>query len=113
MKKVLVILFAAGISLAHAASSYHVKLEKTTLINGTQVAAGDYKLELQGDKVVLKGKTSFETNATVENATRKFQYTTVGYLAGSSTDELHDISLGGTTIKLLFGSNSKASAGDR
>ncbi|HYL35089.1 MAG TPA: hypothetical protein VEV17_04165 [Bryobacteraceae bacterium] len=111
MKKALAILFAAGISVASAASSYHVTLYKATTINGTQLNAGDCKLELQGDKVIIKqGKTSVESNVTVENASRKFELTTVGYDGEGASNRLRDIRLGGTTLKLLFGSGSNIEA---
>ena len=113
MKKALALLFAVGISMAYAASSYHVTLYKATTINGTLLNPGDCKLELQGDKLVIKqGKTTVESNVTVENAPQKFGLTTVGYGSGASSDRLSDIRLGGTTLKLLFGSGSKTAAAD-
>jgi hypothetical protein len=111
MKKALAVLFAAGISIAYAASSYHVTLYKATTINGTQLNPGDCKLELQGDKLVIKqGKTMVESDVTVENAARKFELTTVGYESGGSSDRLSDIRLGGTNLKLLFGAGAKTAA---
>jgi hypothetical protein len=105
MKKALTILMAVGISVAYAASSYHVTLEKPTTVNGTQLSPGSYKLEIQGDKAILKhGKTEVETNVTVEKAPQKFNLTSVGY-AGDDASVLHDIRLAGTTLKLLFESS--------
>ena len=108
MKKALAVLFALGISVAYAASSYHVTLYKPTTINGTQLKPGDCKLELQGDKVVIKqGKTTVESNVTVENASQKFGLTAVGYSGDGAGNFVHDIRLAGTTLKLLFDSGSK------
>ncbi|SRR5579871_4376152 len=108
MKKVLAVLFALAASAAYAASSYHVTLYKATTIHGTQLNPGDCKLELQGDKVVIKqGKTTVEANVTVENAQQKFALTSVGYGEGSAT-ELHDVRLAGTTLKLLFAGGAKS-----
>jgi len=107
MKKTLAVLFALATGVALAASSYHVTLYKPTTINGTQLNPGDCKLELQGDKVVIKqGKTAVEANVSVENAAQKFVLTTVGY-SEESNSQLHDVRLAGTTLKLLFDSNSK------
>jgi hypothetical protein len=102
MKKVFAVLFALTISAAYAASSYHVNLYKPTTINGTQLNPGDCKLELQGDKVVIKqGKTTVEANVTVQNAPQKFNLTSVGYVEGSDS-QLRDVRLAGTTLKLSF-----------
>jgi hypothetical protein len=113
MKKALAVMFAIGISAAYAASSYHVTLYKPTTINGTQLKAGDVKLELQGDKVVIKqGKTSVESSVTVENGSKKFDMTSVGYVGDSSNNQVQEIRLGGTTTKILFEAGAKtATAG--
>ncbi len=103
MKKTLAVLFAIGISVAYAASSYRVTFSKPTTINGTELKPGDCKVEIQGDKVVIKqGKTTVESNVTVENAAQKYGTTLVGYSADSAT-QVHDIRIGGTTMKLTFG----------
>ena len=108
MKKALAVLFALGISVAYAASSYHVTLYKATTINGTQLKPGDVKLELQGDKVVIKqGKTSVESTVTVENGTNKFAASSVGYVGDSSNNQVQEIRLGGTTTKLVFEAGAK------
>ena len=108
MKKALAVLLVAGIGVAYAASSYHVTLSKPTTINGTQLNPGDCKLELQGDKVIIKqGKTTVESNVTVENADHKFGLTAVGYSTDAPGTLLRDIRLAGTTLKLLFDSGSK------
>ena len=107
MKKAIAVMFALGISAAYAASSYQVTLYKATTINGTQLKAGDVKLELQGDKVVIKqGKTSVESNVTVQNGDRKFDASSVTY-NGDATNQVQEIRLGGTTTKLLFDSGAK------
>jgi hypothetical protein len=114
MKKVFAVLFALTISAAYAASSYTVNLYKPTVINGTQLTAGDVKLAIQGDKVVIKqGKTTVEANVTVENASQKFVLTSVGYADGSSS-QLRDVRLAGTTLKLLFdGSKAEGTAASK
>ena len=110
MKKALTLLMAIGISVAYAASSYHVTLSKPTTVNGTELKPGEYKLELQGDKAILKqGKTEVETNVTVENASQKFNLTAVGY-KGEDQRVLEEIRVGGTTLKVLFKSSSNEAA---
>jgi len=110
MKKVLAVLFALTISAAYAANSYHVNLYKPTTVNGVQLNPGDCKLELQGDKVVIKqGKTTVEANVSVQNAPQKFVLTTLGY-DEEAGGQLHDVRLAGTTLKLVFDAGAKSGA---
>ena len=111
MKKALTLIFAIGISVAYAASSYHVTLYKPTTVNGTQFKAGDCKIELQGDKVVIKqGKTTAESSVTVQKGTQKFADTSVSYDGDSANNQVQEIRLGGTSTKLLFGGVEKTAA---
>jgi len=113
MKKTLAVMFALAIGVAYAASSYHVTLYKATTVNGTQLKPGDVKVELQGDKVILKqGKTTVESNVTVQNGTQKFADSTVGYNGESSNNQVQEIRIGGTTTKILFESGAKTAAAD-
>jgi hypothetical protein len=108
MKKAIAVILALGMSAAYAASSYSFTLYKPTTINGTQLKAGSVKLDLQGDKVVIKqGKTSVESNVTVH----KFDASSVTYNA-SATDQVQEIRLGGTATKLLFDSGARTAAAD-
>lgn len=112
MKKAIAVMLAIGVSAAYAASSYQVTLYKATTINGMQLKPGPVKLELQGDKVVVKqGKTSVESNVTVQNGERKFDASSVTYNA-TATDQVQEIRLGGTATKLLFESGAKTAAAD-
>jgi hypothetical protein len=110
VKQTLAVLFAIGMSVASAASSYSATLIKPTTINGTELKAGNCKVEVQGDKVVIKqGKTSVESNVTVENAQQKYVFTSVGYDADNAT-QVHDIRLAGTNLKLTFASDAKSAS---
>lgn len=100
MKKILGSLMLLAVSVASAADSYRVSLYQKSVVNGTEFKPGDCKLELVGDKVILKqGKTSTELPVKVESANDKFLYTTVAYESG--TNSVKEIVLGGTTKKLL------------
>jgi hypothetical protein len=110
--KAIAVLLAIGISSAYAASSYQFTLYKATTINGTQLKPGPVKLDLQGDKIVIKqGKTSAESNVTVQNGDRKFDASSVTYNA-TATDQVQEIRLGGTATKLLFDSGAKTAAAE-
>ena len=110
MKKALLIVSALGASLAFAASSYNVTLYRPTNVNGTELKAGTVKVELAGDKVVIKqGKTTVEAPVTVETKSAKFISTQVGYDA-DHPDQIQDIRLAGTSTIVTFGSPAKALA---
>src|SRR5580704_19432306 len=111
MKKAIAVMLAIGISAAYAAPSYEFTLYKATTVNGAQLKPGPVKLELQGDKVVIKqGKTSVESNVTVQNGAHKFDASSVGYVGDSANNQVQEIRLGGTTTKLLFDSGDKTAA---
>src|SRR5260370_17790109 len=113
MQRLMAVILALGIGAAYAASSYQVTLYKPTTVNGTQLKVGEVRVELQGDKVVFKqGKTSVESNVTVQNGGGKFDVTTVGYDGDSSNNQVQEIRLGGTSTKLLFEQRGKTAAAD-
>ncbi|MGI8741178.1 MAG: hypothetical protein ACR2NN_01145 [Bryobacteraceae bacterium] len=103
MKKLTFMTIALAASLAHAATSYRVNLYRPTLVNGTELKAGEVKVELHDNKASFKqGKTTAEANVKVENGTQKFISTTVGYGSESAANDLQEIRLGGTSTKLVF-----------
>jgi murein DD-endopeptidase MepM/ murein hydrolase activator NlpD len=84
---------------ANAASHYGVTLAKPMKAGTQQLAAGDYKVEMQGDKAVFKmGKTVTEVPAKVENTEHKNQDTSVS----TSGDTIKEIQLGGTSTKIVI-----------
>jgi hypothetical protein len=107
MKKAFVFVTALGLSLAYAASNYSVTLYRSSTVNGTELKAGSAKIELAGDKVVIKqGKTTVEAPVTVETRDAKFVTTQVGYSA-EHPEQIQDIRLAGTSTILTFGSTEK------
>lgn len=112
MNKAIAVLLAIGITSAYAGSSYQFTLYKPTTINGTQLKPGTVKLDLLGDKVVVKqGKTSAESNVIVKNGDHKFEASSVTYSA-EAPGEVQEIRLGGTATKLLFESGAKTASAE-
>lgn len=88
-----------ALAAASAASSYNVTFYQPVMVNGSQLKAGDYKLELKGDTAVIKqGKTETEAPVKVENDGQKYQRTAVR-LNGSQVEEIR---IGGTSTRLVF-----------
>ena len=91
-----------------SAASYRVSLHQDANINGKAVKAGDYKIEVNDTTAVLKkGKQSIEVPVRSESASSKFDATQVRYTDGN---QIQEIRIGGTTTKLVFGSEGNAQA---
>jgi hypothetical protein len=98
-------LFAfAVLALAVAsAKTYAVTLYQPSVLSGTELKPGDYKLELDGNKAVLTdGKQSVESPVRVETAETKFASTTVRYSNDDGKSRIQQIRLGGTKLRLVF-----------
>ena len=114
MKKVLIALTFLAVTAALAASSYRVPLYRATTLNGTEFKAGECKVELRENKLVLKqGKTIAEATVKVETSAQKFPDTTVSYAGAGSATELQEIRLGGTNTKVIVEQSSVAVRGSK
>jgi hypothetical protein len=102
MKKAL-LLFAASVSLVFASTvSTKVTLFETALLNGAVLQPGEYKVEVNGDKMTLqRGKTKAESAVTVEQAESKFDRTAIRYKNGDGKYRITEIRIGGTNTKLV------------
>ncbi len=88
-----------ALGVASAASSYKITLPADTWAGDTQLKAGDYKVQVEGDKATfMQGKTSIQVVASVETTAKKFSDTSLE----SSGTKLQAIDIGGTTTKIVF-----------
>ena len=102
-KKFLLSFGTLALAIASAASSHKITLFQPSLVNGTELKPGDYKVTLKDNKAVItSGKTSIEANVKTETADSKFSSTTVRYTNGDGKYRVQEIRLGGTTTKLVF-----------
>jgi hypothetical protein len=103
MKKLFVLFTIAAISIASAAEKYSVTLFQDSIVAGSTLKPGDYKVIVDGEKVVLaKGQNKVETTAKLETNETKFNSTSVRYQNGDGKYRLKEIRLGGTNTKLVF-----------
>src|SRR4030088_651352 len=85
--------------LPSGASSYKVTLTAPLSIGSTELKAGDYRVEMQGDKAVFKsGKMVIEVPATMGKSDHKYYRTSIV----TSGSKLQEIDFGGTTESILF-----------
>jgi hypothetical protein len=110
MRKVLFAFATIALAVASAASnSFHVNIEQPTWVGATELKPGDYKIEMEGDKAVMKlGKNVIEVPAKVENADKKFDSTTVRVANLNNKNNLKEIRVGGTTMRVVFPQSSAA-----
>lgn len=108
LNKIALTLLAAGVMTANAAS-YRVSLHQDTVVDGKQVKAGDYKIEVKDNNtaVLKQGKKEFEVPVRTEDTQSKFSKTEITYTNGNN---LQEIRVGGTTTKLVFGADKATSA---
>lgn len=103
MKKTAVF-FALLTGMAFAGSkSFTVTLPETVNIGGTELKPGDYKAELQDQKLIIKhGHESAETAVKIETAEKKYGNTSVSYAKENGTNKMESIQVGGTHMKVVI-----------
>jgi hypothetical protein len=104
MKKVLFAFVTVALAVASAASNvYHITLAETAWVGGTQLKPGDYKIEMDGNKALIKmGKNVVEAPAKAENGNRKYESTSIQIDGASGKARIEEIHVGGTTTKITF-----------
>jgi hypothetical protein len=103
MKKALLcVCLLAGMAFA-SAKSFTVTLFEPAMIGGTELKAGDYKCELQDQKIVLKhGHDSTEAAVKVETGESKYSSTAVTFANADGKNKVEEIRVGGTNMKLVL-----------
>ena len=103
IKKFVLTFVTIAVAVASAAS-YRVKLLEPTVVSGTTLKAGDYKVEVLDNKAVFSaGKQTAEAKVKVESATQKFNTTSFRYdKAADGTLKLQELKIGGSNMKLVF-----------
>jgi hypothetical protein len=103
MKRLIIAFSALALAVASAATSYHVRLFEPSIIGGTVVKPGDYKIELKDNRAFIKdGKTIAESDVKVETNGERYTSTTVRYANNDGKLSVQEIRLGGTNTKLVF-----------
>jgi hypothetical protein len=100
VKNVLLVFATAALAVASAASSYPVTFYQPVTINGAQIRAGDYTLELKDDNmaVIKQGDTVTEAPVKVKNDKETYSRNIVRL----NRSRVEEIRLAGTSKRLLF-----------
>jgi hypothetical protein len=102
-RRVLTFFAFAAMALAMAgAKTYTVNLYEPAMLGATELKAGEYQVQLDGDKAVIRsGKSSAEAPVKVETAAAKFPATVVRMAESGGKQHITEIRLGGTTTRLV------------
>lgn len=102
MTKFLLTFATVALSVASAAS-YRFTVYQPSVVGGTELKPGDYKIQLKDNKAVIKaGKEIIEAPVRVESSGQKFNGTAVRYTAADGKMKVNEIRIGGTNTKLVF-----------
>ena len=105
IKKAIFTFVTLAIAVASAASSYRLMVFEPSVLNGTELKPGEYKIELKDNTAVItRGKQVIEAPVKIESAPSKFSSTSVRYTNGNGKQSVDEIRLGGTNTKLVFNS---------
>ena len=101
MKKAFFLMITLAIAIA-SAKTYEVTLFQPSVLKGTELKPGEYKLDIEGSKIVLKsGKVAVESEVTVETSPQKIGRTTVRLEAVDGKNQIREIRVGGTNLKVI------------
>jgi hypothetical protein len=86
------------------AADYSLHINNKATVGGKELNAGDYRLEIAGDKAMIHGKKdTVEASVKVEEGAQKYGGTTVQYsMSPAGKYRIDEIHLGGTRTKLVF-----------
>ncbi|HUB34001.1 MAG TPA: hypothetical protein VMA31_13255 [Bryobacteraceae bacterium] len=93
----------AGTVPVPGGGSYTITLSQPSVVSGTQLKAGDYRLKVMPDKITIgTGKNVVEVKAKVETGEQKFSATAIRYAENGGQPVVTEIRLGGTKTKLIL-----------
>ncbi len=106
--KTLLCIAALALSTVSIASAktYDIILSATTKVGSTQLAAGEYKMKVEGANAIFtdqKTLKSVTVPAKIESSSKKFDTTSIEAEKQGDMDHIKAIELGGSTTKVEFG----------
>ncbi|HWC97063.1 MAG TPA: hypothetical protein VG456_09945 [Candidatus Sulfopaludibacter sp.] len=88
--------FAGTVPSAH---SYRITLGQAAVVNGTDLKAGEYRLNVDESKITLVlGKVTVESPAKIEIVEKKYDDTAIRYTGKT----IAEIRIGGTKTKIVL-----------
>jgi len=111
MKKILLGFGVLALAVA-SAKTYSITLFQPSELAGKELKPGDYKVDVEGAKAVIRGqKTSVEVPVKLEENGKKFDKTSVRFGTADGKYRIREIYLGGTKTSLVFQEPTAGSGG--
>lgn len=111
MKKLVLLFSTLALTVASAAeNTYHFTLQEPASVNGTTLKPGDYKIQVEGDKAIVKDgkKTVLEAPAKLETVEHKYSATAVDLDNVDNKARISEIHVGGTKTRIVFSNGAAA-----
>lgn len=100
---ILALVVASAGTVPAPGSSYRVTLTQPSVVKGSDLKAGDYKVSIGTDKATFSaGKTNVEAPVKVEIGDQKYRNTAVRYITENGKAIISEIRIGGTSTRLIF-----------
>jgi hypothetical protein len=100
---ILAVVAATAGTVPGVSGNYKVTLLQPSVVNGTVLKPGEYRLNVAADKVtIVNGKNSVEVPVKIETAEQKFDSTAIRYTEQDGKASISEIRLGGTKTRLVF-----------
>ena len=100
---ILTLALATAGTVSNVIGSYKITLVQPSVVNGNDLKAGEYRLNVGTDKVtIFIGKNAVDVPAKIESSDKKFEATAIRYSTVDGKSSISEIRLGGTKTKLVF-----------
>ena len=100
---ILALALATAGTVPSSGGSYKITLLQPSVVNGNDLKAGEYRLNLGTDKVtMIIGKQAVEVPVKIESVDKKFEVTAIRYTTVGGKSAISEIRLGGTKTRLVF-----------
>src|SRR5689334_195583 len=100
---ILALVVASAGTVPAPGSNYRITLSQPSVVKGTDLKAGEYRLSINADKATLSaGKVNVEAPVKVETADEKYRTTAVRYTTENGKAVISEIRIGGTKTRLIF-----------
>jgi chemotaxis receptor (MCP) glutamine deamidase CheD len=106
--------FAFVAASVAGAATFDVSFVEPSVVKGKELKAGDYKLNVKENSVVIvkNSKQQMEIPVKVEDTHQKYGRTRVLYNENKGKFTIQEIELGGTTTKLTFDNGVQTGGGE-
>jgi hypothetical protein len=100
---ILAVAVASAGTVPAPGSSFRVTLSQPSVVQGAELKAGEYRVNLGAEKVTfIGGKTAVEVLAKIETGNEKYNTTSVRFATDTGKAVISEIRIGGTSTRMIF-----------